>query len=65
MSHRRKLTAAEVASIRARYAEGMSQSVIADYHGISQAHVSAITREKRWREIEPAPVDAPFELHED
>ena len=68
MSHRRgarKLTAAAVASIRARYAEGMSQRVIADYHGISQTHVSALVRGKRWRELDVVPVDAPFELLED
>ena len=56
----RKLTAAEVASIRARYAEGELQSVIAAAYAISQTHVSALVRGKRWRELDVVPVDAPL-----
>lgn len=47
----RKLTAADVRTLRALYASGMPQSELATRYGIKQPHVSGIVTRRRWSHV--------------
>ena len=54
-NERARLTPAQVAEIRAKYAAGgRTQADVAAEYGVSGVHVSAIVRGKRWRKGEAA-----------
>lgn len=46
-----KFTAEIVASVRASYASGIKQSVLADQFGISRQHIHQIVHNSRWKHL--------------